>query len=355
MYTRETEPSPDSFVRSKKPVFGTFEGHAERLDIRGVFKPYGTLPLPTFITNLRIKSRLVYIFSIGEYLGSIQFLDAKIFGMAEVCFWNTRTRQKYVYRSVMGPRKRFVPHSLNLAATTSYRKSRYIRISWDRKNNRLSMIFDLKGDSARPRANAALSSTFDSGQFSELTCVIPAPTLRRSSASYYAMFPLSGAVNLIFPNGEFQAMQKQDGVSFLDINRTYMKFRSHGEVITCLSNLDEKLLSLRLKSTSHDAVNPNAYNANVLFYDGKPTPLPPVVITHHYGLMNQWIIQDTENMVDLTFTPCSENINKLSVVILRAVTHTIYGTLEGVVCTSSGEKISIKSLPCLTENYLIRL
>ncbi len=355
MYSRKIEDCPEKFVHNGKIVFGTFKGHPKRLDIRGVAGPYGVVPLPTFITNLRIKSRLSFFFSVGEYIGNIEFFDAKVFGMAEICFWNMTTKQRFVYRSVMGPRKRFVPHRLEFASTASYKKSRYIRISWDRSRNKLSVIFNLKGDSVRPVANAALLANFDSEDFAELTSVVPAPTLRRCSAVYNAMLPLHGAISLLGKDGSQKTMDDKDGVCFFDMNRSYMKFRSFGEFVTGLGSVNGKNISFRIKSTSQDAALPDKYNENVLFYDGKATPLPPVVITHPYGIMNQWVIQDTENMIDLTFTPISENLNKISVLVLRTVYHTIYGTFEGMVRTADGEKINIKSLAGLSEKYTIRL
>ena len=355
MYSREITECPETFVKDKKPVLGTFRGHPERLDIRGVFRPYGTVPLPTFITNLRIKSSLSFFFNIGEYIGRVKFFDAKIFGMAEACFWNKNTKQKFIYRSVMGPRKRFVPHKLNLAATTSYKKKRYIRISWDRARDRLSMIFNLRGNSVRPTANAALTAKYSSSQFAELTSVTPSPTLRRCRASYDAMLPLHGAISLISKSGEQKTMPDSEGCAFIDIIRTYMRFRSHGEYITGFGTINEKLISFRLEATSQEAADPDRYNSNILFYDGKVTTLPPVTITHPYGTMNKWIIQDTENMVDLTFTPIADNVNKLSIFVLRTQYDTIYGTFEGTLRTAKDEKITLKALQGLSEKYNIRL
>ena len=97
------------------------------------------------------------------------------------------------------------------------------------------------------------------------------------------------------------------------------------------------------------------YNCNVLFYDGKSTPLPPVVISHYSGMDKKWIIQDTENMVDLVFTPVSICVNNVNALIVRSVYHTIYGSFEGTLITASGEKVSFKSLAGISENYLIRL
>ena len=355
MYTREIKKCPKAFIKNGKAVFGTFAGHPERLDIRGVKMPYGVVPLPTWITNMRIKSRLGFLFNVGDYIGCIDFYDSKIFGMAEVIFWNTKTKQKYVYRTLMGPRRRFVPHKLDAASTSCYKKKRYIRISWDRSHNKLSVIFNLHGDSRRPSANTALVASFDSDKMAELTCILPAPTLRRCSAHYNASMPLHGALTLIPKNGESLTMPDGEGLAFFDMNRTYMKFRSHGEFVTGLGSLDGKNLCFRIQSVSQDAVDGDKYNGNVLFYGNQVTPLPPVVITHPYGIMDKWIIQDTENMVDLTFTPVSDNKNRISVFVLRSEYHTLYGVFEGMILTSSGEKISIRSLPGLAKKYSIRL
>lgn len=355
LYTRELLNQPVSFVKNGKPVFGTFAGHPQRLDIRGVSGPYSGLPIPTLLTNLRIKSRLSFYFSIGKYLGQISFYDAKIFGFAEVTFWDTDSNQKFVYRNLMGPRKRFVPHKLETASTSSYRKSRYIRISWDRKINRLSVIFNLKGDSVRPSANAALIADFSNSSFAELTNIVPSPTMRKCSAKYNACIPLHGALTLIPKNSKPLTMNDCNGICFFDMNRTYMKFKSYGSFITAMGTINGKMAAFRIESTSQEAVNPDKYNGNVLFYDGTVTPLSPVVITCPQGIHHKWIIQDTENMIDLTFNPVSDNISKISVFVLRAVYHTIYGNFEGTLLTSSGEKLSFKSLPGISQKYTIRL
>lgn len=355
MYTREISEMPESFVKNFKPVFGTFKGHPKRLDIRGVFKPYGTIPLPTFITNLRIKSRLTFTFDIGEYIGRITFVDAKIIGYSEVIFWNKSTNQKFVYHSVMGMRKRFIPHNLESASTSSYSKKRYTRISWDRSHGKFSVVFDLNGDSVRPSAHGAISGDFNAEQFAELTCSRPNPTVRRCSALYNCTLPAHGTISLRYKNGEQKTMSDSSGISNFSISRTYMKFRSHGEFVVGFANIKGKNVSFRIAAESHDAVNTDRYNLNVLFYDGKATPLPPVVISHNMGVNNTWVIQDTENMVDLTFTPISSKLTKISAIILRTTYRSIYGTFDGTLVTADGEKITFKSLPGIAENYLIRL
>ncbi len=354
-YSRILEDCPQTFVKDGKCVFGTFPGHSERLDIRGVSRAYLDLPIPKWITNLRIKSRLSFFFNVGEYLGYIDFFDAKIFGLAEVTFWSTSTKQRFSYRTLTGPRKRLVPHNLISAATSSYKKARYIRVSWDRAHNRLSAIFNLRGDSVRPGVNGVVQARFSDPQSTEITCVVPAPTLRRCSARYYASMPVKGTLTLVPAHENPVPMEDSQGVSFFEINRTYMKFRSFAEFATGLGYIGEKQITFRIEAGSQDAVDPDRYNANILFYDGKSTPLPPVVITHNYGIMKTWNIQDTENMIDLTFTPISDNHNIINAILFRTEYHAIYGQFNGALVTKDGEKLAINGLLGICRDMNIRL
>lgn len=355
LYTREIKEEPESFVINGKPLFGTFKGHPSRLDIRGVKRPYGIIPLPTFITNLRIKSKITFHLSLGDFIGYVSFLDAKILGYAEVCLWNTQTRQKFFYRSVMGPRKRFVPHDLNTAASSCYRKKRYIRISWDRKHDKLSVVFNLHGGSMYPTVNAALLVHFSSPETAEITSVTPFPTARRATALYSLTSKLQGSIALHPKHAQQRIIDSTDGCCLWNINRSYAKFRFHGEYVIGLGTLKGKKVAFRIDASNHDSVDTYKHNSNVLFYDGQVTPLPPVVITHPFGIMNHWVIQDTENMIDLTFTPISDNHNKNSVFVLRSDSHNIYGTFEGSLLTKDGEKLNFKSLNGIVKKYLFRL
>lgn len=358
MYTRPVSEPPESLIKDEKPVFGTFTGHPARLDIRGIKEPFGILPipLPTFITNFRIKSRLSFFFNIGDFIGCIDFFDAKVVGFADVCFWNKTTKQRYTFQSVMGPRRRFVPHELEAPATiVSYKKTRYIRISWDRTHDKFSVIFNLHGDDVRPSATAAFIAHFSDPQTAEVTNVIPAPTLRRCSADNLLSLSLHGALTLVPKSAPAKTMPAAEGIGLFDMSRTYFRFRTRGEFLTGFGEYEGKKVSFRLSAGSQDAVDPDTYNANVLFYDGKATPLPPVKITHPFGSMKKWDIQDTENMVDLTFTPLAENLHMISVLVLRTQYDTIYGTFEGVLLTSSGEKITLRGLSGLAKKYIIRL
>ena len=51
----------------------------------------------------------------------------------------------------------------------------------------------------------------------------------------------------------------------------------------------------------------------ILFVDGAKTLLPPIKITKPFGFQKKWIIQDTESMIDLSFTPHSDDLRIFSI------------------------------------------
>ena len=80
LYSRTYFKTPETLVKNGKPVFGSFEEPPKSLDVRGVWFPFGVLPFPPFITNLRIRSTLFFEFTTDTFIGSLELLDAKMFG-----------------------------------------------------------------------------------------------------------------------------------------------------------------------------------------------------------------------------------------------------------------------------------
>jgi hypothetical protein len=122
-----------------------------------------------------------------------------------------------------------------------------------------------------------------------------------------------------------------------------------------LGKVKGKDVFFTMQYSNLDAANADLYNNNVLIVDGKPTALPSVIMTHPFGIDKNWIIQDTESMVDLTFVPSSVTKRTLNIIAMRTSYSTIYGTFEGTLLTSEGEKITLRSLPGILYTAQLRI
>jgi hypothetical protein len=100
---------------------------------------------------------------------------------------------------------------------------------------------------------------------------------------------------------------------------------------------------------------PHKNNESALWLGGALTPLPPVKITHPRGLDSDWVIQDMEGMVDLTFTP-KEKVHCVTNFIVAGSEHdSPLGLFNGMLMTSSEEEIPIRNVWGVCENVYMRV
>jgi hypothetical protein len=355
LYSRAIAETPDELIQNGKPVFGTFASAPKRLDIRGVVQPFGISPVPVFFSNYHIRSNLSFMFNAGRIIGSIDFFGTWFLGFAEVVLWDTETGRKYPYRTLIGPRRKFIPYDLMEGRSSTHRRGHSVKVSWNRKENRFSLSARLSGSSVKPRVMISLRAQLDSPFFSEAAVVMPAPIMRRCRAVYRSTAPVNGVVLLTPKKGDALSVPVADGTVLFDLHRAYYGMRTKSEYAYGFGKLGERYVAFSIASSTIDAVRPNDYNENFLFCCGKMTPLPPVKITCPFGINGEWVIQDTENMVDLVFTPRSVYERMHSVFILTTRYHLMYGTFNGVLLTKTGEKIVLKDFFGITKKHLIRL
>lgn len=357
MYSRVSTPPPEKIVRNGKIKFGTFFPVPQRIDIRGVIAPFAGLPLPSLITNFRIRSRIIYMFSVGTFIGFVEIFDGKIFALADVILWNRETGKKYFYHTFMTARLRFVPVNTDKGLFSSFKHSKQIRIMWDREKNKIILTLKIKGDSVYPGIAGFVHSAFEDASFQEFTMVTPAPVTSRCSATWVINSASHGSLSIAPTKSQSPiSVTDNSALSCFVLNRMFYKFfHSHLKATCGIGMFGEKKLIFRFVNTSFDAIDSNNYNENFLTIDGKTTLMPPVVITHSLGISKKWVIQDTENMVDLTFTPVSVSKRSMHLIFFYTLYNTIYGTFDGVLMNSDGEKITVKDFPGIATSNMMRL
>lgn len=351
MYARRFDKFPEKLINKGKAAFGTYEGVSPFLDISGMRAPYAGIPLPRFISRLRIKSRLVYVFTLENYIGIAEIFDFKVFGLSQIIFWNKKNGKKYAYHSYMGNPRRYVPLSTSKGRCACYNPSRKLKIVWGRNHKHNALSFKVKGDNARPSAEGFCISTLDDKIHYDAMFVNPSPTSSRCSATWFNALSIKGNIKI-----NEKEEPDSEGLAAMVLNRCYYKFRSKTTFGIGLGTLPNgKQIIFHIKSSNQDASNSDLFNDNILTIDGEVSALPPVYITHPFGKSKTWIIQDLESMIDLSFTPISIDERNLNIIALRRIENSIFGTFEGTLMTKTGEKITFKSLYGIINTSLLRL
>ena len=351
MYTRSFSETPDKIIENGVPVFGSFREPFRQIDISNIKRPFGNFPLPSWITNVRIREHLFCPFITEEFTGIIDVFDSKIFGLVEIVIWDRKTSKKYPYRHVLCLHKKLVPKSTDQAVCMSFSEKRYVRINWSKKEKRMSVFLSLKGDDTRPTILAAFNVDYTRKEFVQLATVTPAPISRRCAASVLTSDSLDGTI--IF-NGTQQGIYDSSGLLMLELRSAYYPLRTKANLIYGFGIIDGQKVSFKIGTSNLDGNDTYHYNENALFIDGEPTLLPPVKITRPKGILGPWVIQDTESMVDLIFHPKSDSHRKVSMLILHTNYHTLYGTFEGTLLTNKGEPISVNNFSGIGKKLQLR-
>ncbi len=353
MYTRELTAPPEKIIQDGKPVFGSFSAAPDRLDISDITNHFHDMPLLPVFSNFRIRANISFSFITDAYIGIVELLDVKYYDFAEIILWNRQTGKRHAYRSVFGMR-RLLSKNLKKAICSTYNQDRYVRISWDRSKSRLSLYFNIKGDSTKPSFTAAFLIKTDGPSYAEIFSVTPAPTKRRCAASLCGAGALKGSITNITTGALHKCTEEESSGLFI-YRRAYYKLRSKLEELTATGTYNGKKLSFHIAASSISAIDDAAYNENVLYTDNEITPLPPVKITHPFGIEGKWIIQDTESMIDLFFEPVSVNHRIDSMLILRSDYHIMYGMFSGDLKTKDGTLIHLKDFPGIIRKQSLRM
>jgi hypothetical protein len=97
------------------------------------------------------------------------------------------------------------------------------------------------------------------------------------------------------------------------------------------------------------------HNENALWLDGRLIPLPPVRITTPKGGESDWVIQDVEGMVDLTFTPLEQSRSAFNLLLTSWEYNTPLGYYNGMLVNNEGEQIPVRNLWGLGEKLYLRV
>lgn len=354
MYKRTIEPMPHSLIANGKAIFGTFHGYPKKLDIKDILFPFGVLPLPRFITNLRIRSSIFFDFTSEHFIGQIELFDTKVIGYFKLIIWEKETNKKYVYQHLMFLSRRLIPTKLEKARCASFSKKRSLRFAWDRKEKTFSLVFKCKGNQHRANIYGSIHADYSHQYFFETTNVSPAPTTRRCAALYQ----MSNAFNATFSfkqKNKTKTINTESGLFLFGLKRAYYNIRYYEENISFQYTIGEKTFFVKLYSSSIDPHRADEYNSNILILNSDLSPLPPIKITRPQGFFHTWIIQDTESMVDLTFTPLSNDIRLLSIFVLHARFHTLLGTINGSIRTKDQEEIQLKNIHAIASKQRLRV
>ena len=349
MYTREILPPISSPIEDGNPLYGTWNRAFENVDLLEIRKPY-RYPLPRWVRYSRIKEWEWFSAQDNSFLLEAVFFNVKFFRMFQVLLYDKENGEKFVFRKVMPFSGKQLPSSLANTSIDNFSSNFYFRIHSWLDADTIKLDINIEEGRRRPSLTAHLAYNVSSQDVTPIAVSLGI-TERRSMCAYKTLAPVRG--DIVFGGRHFN--MKQDGCSgFFCDYKGFFPYRMHST--TCAAaGFDEEKRRFGFHIAENQTRESNKNNENALWLNGQLTPLPPVRITMPNDPEADWVIQDVEGMVDLTFTPKEQNRSLMELLIANAELNAPLGYYNGVLVTAAGEQIQIKNLFGSGEKLYLRV
>ena len=349
MYTREILPPRASPIENGNPLYGTWNRAFEEVDLLEIRKPY-RYPLPRWARGCRIKEWECFSANDDHFLLEAIFCNVKLYRMAQVLLYDKENGEKFIFRKIKPGSGWQLPYSLANASVDSRSSTFYFRIhSWLDAD---TVKLDINIEAARRRSSLTAHLAYNiSGQDVTPMAVSLGIAERRSMYAYKALAPVRG--DMVFAGRHISLRQDACSGFFCDY-KGFFPYRMQ-TTICAAAGFDEENRRFGFHIAENQTRETNKNNENALWVNGQLTPLPSVLITMPNGPDADWVIQDVEGMVDLTFTPKEQNKSGMELIFTSAEFNIPLGYYNGMLVNSGGKKIQIKNLFGVGQKLYLRV
>ena len=349
MYTREILLPRASPIEYGSPVIGTWDKAFEKVDLLEIRKPY-KYPIPRWVKNYRIKERQCFSAQNDFFLLKAVFCDLKLYRMARILIYDKENGEKFMFRMIKPGTGWLLPDSLANSSVDSHSNRFYFRIhNWLDAD---TLKLDINIEASRRRPSLTVHLTYNVSRQDVIPLAVSlGVTAQRNIYAYKTLAPVHG--DIVFKGKHIKVNQENSSGFFCDYKGFY-PYHTQNTICSAMG-FDEKNRLFGFHIAENQTRDTYRNNENALWVNGKLTPLPPVLITMTNGGDNEWVIQDVEGMVDLTFMPKEQNRSGIKLFFTKAELISPLGHYNGMLVNSEGEKIQIKNLFGIGEKINLRV
>jgi hypothetical protein len=348
MYTREILPPRETPIENGKPLAGTWTKAFNEVNLLSIWKPY-IIPTPWWLRDQRIKEWESFIIQDDHYYLDALFCNLKLYRMVKVFLYNKDTKEQIAFRKRIPFRGWHLPRQLANSSIEYRSGGFFFRVHNWLEADLIRLDLDIAASRKRPSFTAHLD--YDMAGPVEPLVVNLLFSGSRSMYAYKAMGAIRGDMVV---GGRHIVFDPARTSGIICDFKGFYPYPMHSIWCSTLGfDADKRRYGFSLGENQTRETYKN--NENALWIEGRLTPLPPVRITYPEGPESEWIIQDTEGMVDLSFTPVLPIKNSLNLVLISTEHYTCLGLFNGFLLNSEGEQLQVRNLWGLGEMFFIRV
>ncbi len=338
MYTRELHSPSGRLVEYGAFAYGSFNGPFGRANILDVERPYH-FPVPRPVKDFRINESQSFQTCSDDVFVYLDLYNAKLFTLVYLNVLDRASRRRSHYWRFLPGSRLSIPDSLADSETIFRRGCFDIRLHSHLGAGEIRLRARVSG--FRDSPDIALDMRLDAapGRATALTSVMPLG-LNRAVYSYRLPGPAEGRVSI----GGRSLRVRADTA-----NAMFCDHKGLHPYLTILDwvagmGRDSQGRRVAFSMADHHVEGQDKINENALWVDGRLIPLPAVRITRPLGPAGEWIIQDMEGMVDMTFIPETRNSFHVNAIFAESDYHGPFGRFHGWVMDPEGGRVGVDGL-----------
>jgi hypothetical protein len=349
MYTREIQVPRVAPIENGIPLTGTWNKAFAQVDLLGIRKPY-SWPLPRWLRNCRIKEWESFSVQDDRFFLEALLGNFKLFQIAQVFLYHKETGKNHVYRKLMPCNSWRIPENLNHASVECHSSHFFFRIHTWLNAGTIKLDLDIAATKRQPGLTAHLAYNLGDGDVTPMAVSLNFAG-RRNMYAYKALAAVRGDVVL---EGQHFSLNPAHCTGIFRDYKGFFPYPMRGFFCGSMG-FDGEGRRFGFHVVENQAKETRKNNENVLWVNKNFTPLPPVRITMPNGPESDWVIQDTDGMVDLVFTPKKINRFAANLLVTGGDFFASMGYYNGVLVSSENEQIQIRNQWGIGEKLYLRV
>ena len=345
---RDLLTAPESLVEEGKFHFGTFRNQFRKVNPLDAKLPLGCW-LPRPFLAFRLKEWQAFQLGNERWFVLVVLYNSKVSALTQFIAYDKENKKKYIFEKILPAWKIKVPASI-WDESQSYRdKDRFIEIVSQLAKGKFYINVKVKGDRTSPDMEAHFETFHDEGLVEPIVVSIPFGK-NRGMYSHKCLMPMQGSMSI---GSEKVTFVRSKSFAFIDDHKGFYPYVMKYDWVTA-AGYDEQKQLIGFNLTDNQSIDPEKYNENCLWINGKLNLLPAVKFTRPQGDMGEWTIRDSYGMVDLVFKPVMVGEINMNIVVLKVRYRGPFGYCNGSIKSPSGTKVEIKDYFGMGEDKYLR-
>ncbi|MDR1949755.1 MAG: DUF2804 domain-containing protein [Spirochaetaceae bacterium] len=349
MYTREIQAPRTTPIENGKPLQGTWTRAFDDVDLLSIQRPF-SVPLPGWIRDSRVKEWESFAVQDDNFYLDAILINLKYYRAAQVFLYEKASKERMVFKKLLPFSGWRLPRGLANASIESRSYGFFFRIHDWLDADTIRVDLNIQATRNRPAFTAHLKYDLDEKKTTPMVVTLPFSE-RRCMYAYKALAPVRG--DMVFGGRHISLEPAKTTGIFCDFKGFYPYFTRSFWCTGLGIDAENRRIGFSIAENQTRETYKN--NENALWVNGRLTPLPPVRITIPNGTEADWVVQDVEGMVDLTFTPQEPLRSALDLILTKAEYDSPLGFYNGMLMDSDGTEIPVRNLWGIGEKLYLRV